>query len=147
MDEPQPEAVRVIRAWYRLELATRTLSAHIRREVGITGEQLALLRILGERGEWPLAELRARLTMHPATLGQSLDRLAQRGLVSLVPDPQDGRRRRVSLTDDGRQALQRVPAAGPGILRGVHRDPAELARVAAAFESAIELFGLEDWAP
>jgi DNA-binding MarR family transcriptional regulator len=41
----------------------------------------------------PLAVLRQRLVMHPATLGQILDRLTERGLVTLAVDPKDRRRR------------------------------------------------------
>jgi DNA-binding MarR family transcriptional regulator len=146
MSMPTPEAVHAIRAWYRLQRAAGALSAHIRREVGLTGEQLALLRIVGERETWPLAELRARLTMHPATLGQALGRLSDRGLVALGADPNDGRRRTLEMLDAGRALLARAPQAGPGMLRSRPADPARLTRVAEAFDDAIELFGLEEWA-
>lgn len=42
--------------------------------------------------------MRQRLVMHPATLGQLLDRLAARGLVDLAVDRADRRRRAVELT-------------------------------------------------
>jgi DNA-binding MarR family transcriptional regulator len=146
MSEPTPEALRAIRAWCRLQRVTAALSAHIRRELGLTGEQLALLRIVAERDSWPLAELRLRLTMHPATLGQALGRLGDRRLVALAVDPGDRRRRTVAVLEAGRAVLGRAPEAGPGMLRSQSADPARLARLAEAFEDAIELFGLEEWA-
>lgn len=87
-----------------------------------------------------------RLVMHPATLGQAVDRLAGRGLVLVAPDPSDGRRRNVATTDAGRELLAGIPLAGPLRLRAVDTDPDRLARLADAFDDAIELFGLEKWA-
>ncbi|HLU54837.1 MAG TPA: MarR family transcriptional regulator [Pseudonocardia sp.] len=146
MNAPAPEALRLIRAWYRLQQATAAFGRHVERTFGVTGEQLALLRIVAERGTWPMKELREHLVMHPATLGQALDRLAARGLVTLRADPADRRRRLVTATAEGRELLARVPPVGPGRLRSVSADPGALARVAAAFEEAVSLFGMERWA-
>jgi DNA-binding MarR family transcriptional regulator len=146
VSEPNADALRAIRAWYRLQRATAALSAQIRRELGLTGEQLALLRIVAERECWPLAELRARLTIHPATLGQAIGRLDDRGLLALGVDASDRRRRTVALLDAGRSVLARAPQAGPGMLRSRPADPARLRRIAEAFDDAVELFGLEEWA-
>jgi DNA-binding MarR family transcriptional regulator len=146
MTEPTPEALSAIRAWYRLQRATAALAAGIRRDLGLTGEQLALLRIVAERDAWPLAELRSRLDMHPATLGQSLARLDERGLIELGIDPADRRRRTVTLLEAGRDLLERAPKAGPGMLRARPADPERMTRIADAFTDAIELFGLEEWA-
>jgi DNA-binding MarR family transcriptional regulator len=74
--------------------------------------------------------------MHPATLGQLLDRLAQRELVNLTPDPGDRRRR----------VLREAPLAGPVRLRQTEADSARLRDLTAALDDAIELFGLEDYA-
>jgi len=144
--QPAPEALRAIRGWYRLQRATAALARHIERAHGVTGEQLALLRIVAEREAWSLRELREQLTMHPATLGQALERLATRGLIRVEPDAADRRRRIVAAEAAGRALLARVPQAGPGRLRSAPADPALLARVADGFEQAIALFGLEDWA-
>ena len=142
-----PESLRAIRSWYRLQRATASYGAHLRARFGASGEQLALLRIIAERAHWPLSELRGRLTMHPATLGQAVDRLARRGDVAVSPDPADRRRRVVAVTEQGRALIASLPDAGPVRLRTREFDPERLERLADAFDDAIELFGLEEWAP
>jgi hypothetical protein len=59
----------------------------------------------------------------------------------------DARRRVVELTDGGRRALRAALLAGPVRLRSVDTDPARLATLADALDDAVELFGLQRWAP
>lgn len=143
---PPQAAVAAIRAWYRLDRAFAAVNRDWLRTEHVTGEQVAIARIVGERGTWALAELRGRLSMHPATLGQTLARLAARGLVELTSDPADRRRRHVTLTPDGQALLDRLPLVGPVRLRTAPVPDDELAALAAAFDRAIALFGLEPWA-
>jgi DNA-binding MarR family transcriptional regulator len=96
-------------------------------------------------GTVPLGDMRARLVVHPATLGQLLDRLAVRRLVSIEPDPADRRRRLVGLTAAGRRLVDRAPLAGPVRLRYVRADARRLRRLAAALDDAVTLFGLEEY--
>jgi DNA-binding MarR family transcriptional regulator len=139
--------VAAIRAWTRLDQAFTAFNQDLQRRHGITGAQLAMLRLVAEWGpQVPLAHLRQRLVIHAATLGQMLDRLAERRLVELSPDPEDRRRRVVELTRGGQQVLQAAPVAGPVRLRHVASDPRRLRRLAAAFTDAIALFGLEEYA-
>jgi DNA-binding MarR family transcriptional regulator len=115
------------------------------RRHGVTGAQLAMLRIVGEQ-PLTLAELRSRLVMHPATIGQLIERMQRQGLVDRSVSPDDRRRRLVRPTAKGRQLLQAAPLAGPVRLR--HAPPAaagRLERLAEALEDAVELFGLEEW--
>jgi DNA-binding MarR family transcriptional regulator len=141
-------AVRAIRAWVRLDEAFGACSADLVRRFGVTGAQLGMLRLLDEwGGALPLAQVRTRLSLHPATVGQLFARLAARGLVVLAPDPADRRRRTVTLTDAGRDLLARAPLVGPVRLRRAPADPAALERLAAAFTEAVELFGLAPYAP
>src|SRR3546814_14791347 len=53
--------------------------------------------------------------MDPATVLGVVQRLAQRGLVAVRTDPDDGRRRLVQLTHDGHELAREVVAIGPGI--------------------------------
>ena len=71
----QQQALSAIVAWVRLDSAIQSFNQTLRKQYGITGLQLAVLRILGERPQIPLAALRKSLVMHPATLGQSIDEL------------------------------------------------------------------------
>ena len=143
----QYNALSAIVAWVRLDAAIQSFNQMLRREFGITGLQLAVLRILGERPSLPLAALRKSLVMHPATLGQSIDELRTMGLVTVERDGRDKRARNVALTDTGRELMTRAPLAGPVRLRAVEADPARLDALKAAFEDAVDLYGLTDYLP
>jgi DNA-binding MarR family transcriptional regulator len=164
-----PDAIAAIRAWTRLDQAMTAFNKALEREYGVTGAQLAVLRMVGEwagaaeppssgrltsgsaplrpraAGVVPLAAMRERLVMHPATLGQLLDRLAARGLVAIEPDPADRRRRLVGLTEAGRDLRRRAPLAGPVRLRYVEASATRLRRLAEALDDAVVLFGLEEY--
>lgn len=116
-------------------------------EHGITGEQLALLRIVGEQERWPLAVLRGRLSMHPATLGQILARLEQQDLVVIDADPADKRRRLVAISQKGIDLCREIPLIGPVRLRSQEASAEQLESLAAAFDAAVGLFGLDRFAP
>src|SRR6201996_2565962 len=113
----QQQALSAIVAWVRLDAAMQKFNQMLRKDFGITGLQLAVLRILGERPALPLAALRKALVMHPATLGQSIDELRTMGLASVTRDPRDKRTRLVAITDKGKELLARAPVAGPVRLR------------------------------
>lgn len=143
----QQQALSATVAWVRLEAAMQNFNQMLRKDFGITGLQLAVLRILGERPALPLAALRKALVMHPATLGQSIDELRVMGLCTVTRDPRDKRARQVAITEAGKELMARVPVAGPMRLRETDNDPARLDRLKAAFEDAIELFGLAEHVP
>jgi DNA-binding MarR family transcriptional regulator len=143
----QQQALSAIVAWVRLDAAIQSFNQTLRKDFGITGLQLAVLRILGERPALPLAALRKSLVMHPATLGQSIDELRGMELVTVTRDPRDKRARQVAITDKGRELMARAPVAGPVRLRETENDPARLDRMKQAFDDAIELFGLTDHVP
>jgi DNA-binding MarR family transcriptional regulator len=133
-----------------LDAAIGAFNRALERDHGVTGAQLAILRIVREWSAGgdgvPLATLRARLVMHPATLGQLLDRLAARGCVTVAPDPGDRRRRLVRVTPAGERMAEAAPLAGPVRLRYEPADAAALRRLAQALDDAIVLFGLEEYA-
>ena len=143
----QQQALSAIVAWVRLDQAIEKLNAHLRRDFGVTGLQLAILRILAERPALPLAALRKTLVMHPATLGQAIDKLRVRELVTVRRDPEDKRSRIVSLTPEGAALIEEAPLTGAVRLRDVNVEPVRLERLALALDDAIELFGVARWAP
>ncbi len=143
----QQQALSAIVAWVRLDTAIQTFNTALRREFGITGLQLGVLRILGERPSLPLAALRKSLVMHPATLGQSIDELRTMGLCTVERNPKDKRARIVAITEAGRELMSRAPVAGPVRLRAVDHDVPKLDRLKAACEDAVEMFGLEPYLP
>lgn len=143
----QQQALSTIVAWVRLDQAIQGFNQTLRQDFGITGLQLAVLRILGERPSLPLAALRKTLVMHPATLGQSIDELRTKELVTVTTNPRDKRARMVALTDAGRALMVRAPMAGPVRLRAMDHDVAKLDRMRSAFDDALELFGLAPYLP
>jgi DNA-binding MarR family transcriptional regulator len=143
----QQQALSAIVAWVRLDAAIQNFNQTLRRQFGITGLQLAVLRILGERPSLPLAALRKSLVMHPATLGQSIDELRAMGLCTVERNPKDKRARVVAITDAGKALMARAPMAGPVRLRAIDHDVAKLDRLRLAFDDAVEMFGLSEHLP
>lgn len=143
----QQQALSAIVAWVRLERAFETLALELKRKYGLTRLQLSVLQILRERPQLPLAALRKALVMHPATLGQAIDKLRIRELVTVRRDPEDKRSRIVALTFRGQQLIADAPITGPVRLRDVTVEPQKLERLTQALEEAVELFGLDPWAP
>jgi DNA-binding MarR family transcriptional regulator len=68
---------------------------------GTTSTQCHLLVELGRTGPVPLADLGARLSLEKSWVSRAVDGLAQRGLVTKEPNPQDGRSWLVTLTAEG----------------------------------------------
>ncbi|MGV3489884.1 MAG: MarR family winged helix-turn-helix transcriptional regulator [Devosia sp.] len=143
----QMQALSATVAWVRLERAMAAFEAELKKRFGITGLQLQVLRICAERPQLPLAALRKALVAHPATLGQSIDELRRMDLVTVRTDPKDRRARLVGLTEAGTALVANTPLAGPVRLREVDHDVARLDALKLALEDAVELFGLEEWAP
>ncbi|HVZ37615.1 MAG TPA: MarR family winged helix-turn-helix transcriptional regulator [Polyangiaceae bacterium] len=140
-------SLRAVRAWVRLDAAFQGFNRALQTEHGLSGTQLAILRILAESSSITLGSLRQQLTMHPATLGQAVEALARRRLCAVSPSSVDGRARVVKLTASGRTLLRRAPLAGPVRLRAIEVEPGRAERLAEAFDDAIEIFGLAPWAP
>lgn len=143
----QQQALSAIVSWVRLERAIDAFHLDLKKRFGLTGLQLAVLRICAERPQLPLAALRKALVMHPATLGQSIDELRRMELVTVRTDPNDRRARLVGLTDKGRALLAEAPLAGPTRLREVDHDVNRLDRLKLALDDALDLFGLAEWDP
>lgn len=143
----QAQALSVTVAWLRLERAHAAYARELRARFGISPLQLSILALLAERPRLPLAALRLALDMHAATLGQAVDGLRRKGLCLVRTDPQDKRARIVTLTDAGRDVLASAPKAGPVRLRGTRVTVARLEQLSAALGDAIDLFGLESYAP
>ena len=67
-------------------------------------ELLALLSFT-RHGELPLGKAGARLQVHPASVTNAVNRLADAGLVEKVPHPTDGRGTLARITDRGRAVV------------------------------------------
>jgi DNA-binding MarR family transcriptional regulator len=75
------------------------------RPFGITNGQFSLLMSLNRPEPPPMAPVAELLAMDRTTLTAALKPLERRGLVKVVPNPQDGRSRLLKLTAKGRELL------------------------------------------
>jgi DNA-binding MarR family transcriptional regulator len=80
------------------------------RPFGLTNGQFSLLVALNQPEPPPIGRLAPFLAMDPSTLTAAVKPLARRGLLTVEPDPQDRRSRRLRITPDGvaliRQAVE-----------------------------------------
>ncbi len=74
-----------------------------------TSVQFGVLLCLGHAPEGLFqSEIGAQLHLDKATVTELIRRMARRGLVTVEKDPDDGRRRVVSLTDEGHRTLHEL---------------------------------------
>lgn len=78
------------------------------RPSGLTFARFEVLRLLGftRTGTLPIGKIGERLQVHAASVTNAVGRLEADGLVARSPNPDDGRSVLVSLTDDGRRAVE-----------------------------------------
>lgn len=87
---------------WNLAHALEVRSKQMAKQLGVTGPQRLVIRVLGQAGELAPGQLATVLGMHPSTLTGILARLQDRDLIRRVPDPLDARRAHVSLSPLGR---------------------------------------------
>lgn len=87
------------------------------RPCGLTNGQFSLLMALNRPAPPGMAAVSRLLAMDRTTLTAALKPLERRGLVSIAPDPQDRRSRRLHLTPAGEQVL----AAALPVWQETHR--------------------------
>lgn len=81
-------------------------------EAGLTPTQWAALAMLAEEGSASQNALGRMTAMDPATIQGVIRRLEERGLITREPDPDDKRRTKLCLSDEGGVLVQELTAAG-----------------------------------
>jgi DNA-binding MarR family transcriptional regulator len=90
---------------YLVNRAARSMAHQLAwelRPAGIGIGQWAVLMFLWARDGMSQAELSRVVAIEPPTMVRTIDRMARDGLVTRVPDPDDGRLTRIYLTERGR---------------------------------------------
>lgn len=103
----------VLRAIRRILRKTAEHSRQLSREAGLTVPQTLCLRFLAEAdgdAEVTVARISQAIQLAPATVSRLLDRLEDAGLVSRERRSHDRRRVCLSLTELGRQQIDKLPA-------------------------------------
>lgn len=97
-----------------LRVVLGRMSRRLRMEYRFGLTQAAVLGRLDCEGPLFTGYLARAERVRPQSMSQTLAELEAEGLVSRTPDPRDGRRTLVSLTDAGRQELERDRASRDG---------------------------------
>ncbi len=91
-----------------LRLAVRRLMARLRQESAgdeLTASQRAVIVRLDAQGPSTIAALARAEAVRPQSMGATVAAIEAQGMVRRNPDPRDGRRAVISLTDTGRRTL------------------------------------------
>ncbi|MBB6558933.1 DNA-binding MarR family transcriptional regulator [Acidovorax soli] len=73
-----------------------------------TNTQCHLLTELGRSGPLPLSELGARVSLEKSWVSRAVEAMAERGLVTKEPNPQDARSWLVTLTAEGERKVHEL---------------------------------------
>lgn len=97
---------------YRLSVISKLVSAAIadayRAEFGLTIPQWRILAVLGEQDAGSSADVATATAMDKVAVSRALSGLVQRGLVEHDESPLDRRRRRLTLSEQGRDIYDRI---------------------------------------
>lgn len=102
-ERPLTPELELMQVLWAVDHALDQLSHRMEREVGLTGPQRLVVRLLGHSPGAAPGELARMLHLHAATVTGILKRLEARGLVERAPDPWDRRRSQVRLSKKGRK--------------------------------------------
>jgi len=86
-----------MRLLWSVEHGLERISKRMGRELGITGPQRLVLRIIGQFPDISAGDLAHVVRLHPSTMTGILQRLVTRGLIERRRDPEDSRRARLRL--------------------------------------------------
>ncbi len=86
-----------MRLLWSIEHGLQRISKRMENELGITGPQRLVLRVVGRFPGLSATELAHIVRLHPSTITGILQRLAARGLIERERDPADARRVRLRL--------------------------------------------------
>jgi DNA-binding MarR family transcriptional regulator len=86
---------------WALDHALEARSKWMLRNLGVTGPQRLLLRIIGESPGCSQGVAAARLRLDPGTVSRLVSGLERQGLIQRGLDPADGRKHRLTLTRRG----------------------------------------------
>jgi DNA-binding MarR family transcriptional regulator len=97
------ETLQFMQSLWGLVHALDVRSKRMATELGVTGPQRLVIRLIGLRPNQTASEIATTLGKHPSTLTGVLARLEQRNMITRVADAEDRRRARFTLTAAGKR--------------------------------------------
>ena len=130
----QPDLDAVVEAIVYLYTESRRITKDMAGRFGITGPQLAVVKMLEPVSRLSLSELSWRIRSKNSTVTGIIDRMEREGLVDRSRSEQDRRVVHISLTGKGRDLAAQIPVEPVDIFRTVlaelsPRDARDLKRV------------------
>ena len=103
--KPQPagETLQFMQRMWELVHALDVASKRMASQIGVTGPQRLVIRVVGQQPGQTASEIASMLGKHPSTLTGVLARLEERGLILRAADLADRRRARFTLTAAGKR--------------------------------------------
>jgi MarR family transcriptional regulator, organic hydroperoxide resistance regulator len=140
--EALPEVLQFMRLLWGVAHALDRTSKRMNQQLGVTGPQRLVLRVVGLFPGLSAGELAHILHVHPSTLTGVLQRLAGQQLVERTAAKSDRRRAQLRLTGKGRRINHITDgtveaAVGRALKRSSPRDRAAAQRVFAALTRAL----------
>jgi MarR family transcriptional regulator, organic hydroperoxide resistance regulator len=97
------EVLSFMRLLWAVAHGLESASKQMRSEIGVTGPQRLVLRLIGHYERLSPGDLAELMHVHPSSLTGVLRRLERAGLMARKSDPEDGRRAILTLTASGRK--------------------------------------------
>lgn len=94
-----------LKSVFHVSLLLHNLNKEAERRTGLSIVQWSILKHVLEMPGTSAQELSDVLRLHPSTLSQSLKRLIRKELILVLEDPRDSRKKIISLTRNGKEAL------------------------------------------
>jgi DNA-binding MarR family transcriptional regulator len=141
-----PDVVEIERALSRVAhlLSRARQHHHVAAEAGVPIDRAAvpILRLLSEAGPQRSGDIAACLAVEAPHVTRQVQRLEGAGYVERVPDPDDRRACRVSVTAKGREAVDRILDVGRHAILDALADwtPQERAQLATLFDRMVDDF-------
>lgn len=88
--------------------AIQTLNKRFEKNFGLSLVQWCLLKVLIDMPSSPAHSLADAVGVHPSTLTQTLKRLERKKFIFITEDPRDSRKKLISITRSGKEALDQV---------------------------------------
>lgn len=130
----QPELDSIVEAILYLYTESRRITKDLAARYGVTGPQLAVVKMLEPVGKLSLSELSWKIRARNSTVTGIIDRMEREGLVERRRSEDDRRVIHIQLTKKGQRLAGEIPVEPVQIFRQIlselsPRDAAELSRI------------------